>query len=106
MNYELRIHPAVWDDLRQISEYITNEFNAPHIAARITSKILARMRQLVTMPECGRLHMTTPSIQVRSVRAAKYNIVFSIDKKRRLVKILLVVHARRNLAKLLKSRDE
>ena len=106
MNYELRVHPGVWCDLRQISEYIISEFNAPHIAARITNKILTRMHQLTIMPECGRLYAVTPSIQVRSVRAAKYNIVFSVDKKAHLVKILLVAHSRRNLAKLLKSRDE
>ena len=91
MNYRLRYHPSVADDLTIIAELIAN-YASPKIAKQKLNEIDAAARGLIDLPHCGtRRDHILPSL--RAIPAARRAVIaFTVDDDVHEVYILAITY--------------
>ncbi len=92
MNYRLRYHPAVADDLSLIAE-ITSDYAGPRVARRKLDEIAHAVPGLQALPHKGsrRGHML-PGL--RAIPAARRAVIaFTVDDNAQEVHVLTITYA-------------
>ncbi|MCL2109872.1 MAG: type II toxin-antitoxin system RelE/ParE family toxin [Oscillospiraceae bacterium] len=98
---KIRVAPAALDDLKNIGEYITNEYDNPAAAKRITKKIINSYSKLADTPYIGislrmRYTLDTP---VRFIVSGNYLVFYEVNDD--YVGIKRIIHGKRDYIKIL-----
>lgn len=105
MMYNLFITDKARNDLREIREYISVDLDNAKSAANIVGDIVRKMGQLRDFPEIGtplsaRINIKT---DYRRIVCGNYNVFYRVETDT--VKIIRVLHARRNFMAILFGKD-
>lgn len=99
--YKLRINPLARQDLLDIKDYVTNEFDSPTAAVNIVLKIIESYEKLKEFPMLG-IELSSKIDVVTSYRyliTGNYIVFYKIDDN--YVSIYRILYARRDYIKIL-----
>lgn len=98
--YEVVTAPEVWEDIRIMFEHHMSEEDGNIATAEKKYRAIDKqIRSLKYSPERSRIYG-----RYYSVKAARYRIIYTVDRKHRTVKVLHVWHAKRNILAMLEDK--
>ena len=95
--YKVSYTPEAEEDLRQIVENLLGT-TWPRSVEKWLNKILNKADSLATFPEGNSIYEYDN--RFRSVKVGKYRIIYEVHKKAKVVSILRIIYARRNLKEI------
>ncbi len=99
--YKIKFSADADQDIREIYEYLKNEYGSEELAKNTTRKIGQRIRQLEIFPESGALLESIVGwpTDFRFLVSGQYLIFYTIEGKR--VQIERIIYGRRNYYNIL-----
>ena len=100
MIYEVEVSEQADSDLREIFEYIAFELQSPENASGQLDRLEEQMLSLYTMPERYRKYEKEPwkSRGLRVLQVDNYVVLYIPDSDKKVVTILRVMYAGRDIA--------
>ena len=99
--YEINFTETAEYNLDEIYSYISIELEDVFVAEKIVRDIVKKCYRLTLFPEAHAVRFVALDRKMRTVRSGKYIIVYSVDKKTRVVDIEYIAYSRRDLDKIL-----
>ena len=106
MTWDVRYAKQFLQDLKEISEYITDVLQEPQIAEKQVQRILDAADSLDHMPERCRIYEGVErNLKIRILTVNRYMIFYQPDETCRLVKILRVIYGGRDIPAQLEETE-
>lgn len=105
-SWEVRFSPTALEDLSEIIQFLLNNEDRES-AGELFELILREGRsRLATMPLRGRVVPELESVtgQYREIRVKSWRVVYRAIPEQRIVRIMLIVHVRRDIQDMLLGR--
>lgn len=96
LRYKVIIDPSAQADVQEIFDYLSEEFENPPLAEKVTDMVKKKIYSLNLFPKGSRLYQKSPAVYL--THAKNYNIFFSISDKTHAVHILHITHSRRRVS--------
>ena len=98
VNYTVKITSQAYENLREITKYISHNLHAPDAAVTLLDKIYKKAEALAYMPERIALIEEEPwrSEGIRKISVDNFYMYFWVDKSNMLVQIIAVIYSRRD----------
>lgn len=104
--YEVGIDDAAEADLEEIIDYLTERRDRADALAFVDAMI-ERIDRLSEFPLRGSIPSElegTGETEVRQIVHGKYRILYEIEEERKVVRVIMIVHGRRDMQTLLRTR--
>ena len=99
--YKVEVTPSALDDIDIIYGYIVNTYNSFEGAEKVKRRILAKCQTLGVFPKIANIKMKVLDNEILFIGCGKYIIIYYIDEYRQLVRIIRVIHSRRNIMQII-----
>lgn len=100
--FKLKITGSAREDINSIESYISLNLSSDNIARKTILDIKNAVKSLEVMPQRHRIYKSSSlGIAIRSFPVRNYLIFYSIDLDKKIVYILRILYAKRNIDKIL-----
>ena len=101
--YEIEYTDRFKEELERIRRYILLTLENPVSAQSVVEVILMRCKELRFLPEGTAVKCIVGGVSFRYAHAKNYTIVYSSDRKKRLVTVHAVMYSRRDIERVLRA---
>ena len=104
--YELEYLPIAGQDMVEIVRYISRELQNPIASERMALKMIEAMEGLKTFPYANAVHHPIRPLkhEYRKLFIQNYIAFYRVDEEKKMITIVRVIYARRNLEKHLPEK--
>lgn len=88
-------------DIQAIHRYISVNLESPLSANRIIKKILQTADSLNLFPNASEVKLSRHNLKFRIIHAANFSIIYTVDNRRKTVRIRHIYYSRRDIESLL-----